>query len=138
MAFKNALLVISPYYHLVARYLEQGATDAFKAAGFNVDRIFVPGALELAPAIAAKKEKYGCFVALGCIQRGDTSHYDVVVRESAAGITLLTVNHGIAVGNGILTVENEWQALQRANPRYGDKGGEAARAALSLWSLINE
>ncbi|MFN8693316.1 MAG: 6,7-dimethyl-8-ribityllumazine synthase, partial [Holosporales bacterium] len=69
MAFKNALLVISPYYHLVARYLEQGATDAFKAAGFNVDRIFVPGALELAPAIAAKKEKYGCFVALGCIQR---------------------------------------------------------------------
>ena len=123
------------YAHLNDMLLE-GARGAIEAAGHTHETITVPGALELpgAIALAADSGKYDAYVALGVVIRGETYHFEIVAGESARGLMALTLD-GFAVGNGILTVENEAQALARARPDDKDKGGEAARAALAMLDL---
>jgi 6,7-dimethyl-8-ribityllumazine synthase len=123
------------YAHLNDMLLE-GARGAIEAAGHSHETITVPGALELpgAIALAAENGKYDAYVALGVVIRGETYHFEIVAGESARGLMALTMD-GLAVGNGILTVENEQQAIARANPRHANKGGGAAEAALALLNL---
>lgn len=130
----KVLIVVSPYYRDVAGALLAGARAEVEAWGATHETAEVPGALELAPAIAmaARKAEFDAFVALGCVVRGETSHYDTVCQESAHGLTLLGLQ-GTCVGNGILTVENLDQARVRAGEQ--DKGGGAAAAALHLLAL---
>jgi 6,7-dimethyl-8-ribityllumazine synthase len=113
-----------------------GARAALEAEGHTVEVLTVPGALEIpgAIALAAEADRYDAFVAIGVVIRGETYHFEIVAGESARAIMALTMD-GIAIGNGILTVENEAQALVRADPAHKDKGGEAARAALALLAL---
>lgn len=131
------LLVVAPYYRDIADLLQRGAESASVEAEATLDRVFVPGAFEIpgAIAMAARKKAYDGFVALGCVVRGETSHYDYVCGESARGLMDLTVREGLAIGYGILTVENIEQAQARADPARGDKGGEAVRAALAMAAL---
>ena len=123
------------YPHLNDMLLE-GARAAIEADGHEHETITVPGALELPGAIAltAKSGRYCAFVALGVVIRGETYHFEVVAEESARALMELTLQ-GFAIGNGILTVENEAQAIERADRKQGDKGGHAARAALALYDL---
>jgi 6,7-dimethyl-8-ribityllumazine synthase len=130
----HLLFVEANFYTHISDLLGEGASAAATAAGVTFDRMTVPGALEIpgAIALAAASGKYAAFVALGCVIRGETSHYDTVCAESARGIMDLTIRERLAIGNGILTVENEAQALARADMRQLDKGGGAVRAALAL------
>jgi len=123
------------YPHLNDMLLE-GARAAIEAAGHKHETISVPGALELPAAISltAKSGRFCAFVALGIVIRGETYHFEIVAGESARALMELTLQ-GFAIGNGILTVENEAQAIERADPKRGDKGGDAARAALALFNL---
>ena len=113
-----------------------GARAAIEAAGHAHETITVPGALEVpgAIALAAESGRYEAFVALGVVIRGETYHFEIVAGESARALMALTLD-GLAIGNGILTVENEDQALARARPDDKDKGGEAAKAALAMMAL---
>jgi 6,7-dimethyl-8-ribityllumazine synthase len=131
------LLVVSPYYRGVADMMGRGAEAVAEQAEATVDRIFVPGTFEIPAAIslAAKANLYDGFVALGCVVRGETSHYDYVCGESARGLMHLATVDGLAIGYGILTVENLEQAEVRADPARGDKGGEAVKAALSMVAI---
>lgn len=131
------LLVIAPYYRDTADQLQRGAEAVATEAGATLDRVFVPGAFEIpgAIALAARTKSYDGFVALGCVVRGETSHYDYVCGESARGLMELTTRKRLAIGYGILTVENLDQADERANPARGDKGGEATRACLAMIAL---
>ena len=136
------LIVEGRFYDDIGDMLLAGATAALAAAGASVDTIRVPGALEIPAAIAisidtaaAGGHPYGGAVALGCIMRGETYHFEVVCNESARGLMSLAVDRRFPVGNGILTVENEVQARVRADPARGDKGGEAVKAMLALWRL---
>lgn len=131
---KPFLLVIAPYYQEIGEMLINGATDAIYAAGHTAEMITVPGALEIpgAIAMAAKSERYSGFVALGCVIRGETTHYDTVCNESARGLQQLAIERYVAIGNGILTCETMAQATERADVKQGNKGGEAARAALRM------
>ena len=130
------LIVEARFYDHLNDMLVAGARDALRAAGHEVDVITVPGALEIpgAVALAAESGRYDAFVALGVVIRGETYHFEIVAGESARGIMALTMD-GVAIGNGILTVENEAQALVRADPAQKDKGGEAAKAAIALLAL---
>jgi 6,7-dimethyl-8-ribityllumazine synthase len=130
------LIVEARFYDHLNDMLIAGARTAFEAAGHHADVITVPGALELpgAIAIAAESGRYDGYVAIGVVIRGETYHFEIVAGESARGVMALTMD-GIAIGNGILTVENEAQALVRADPDQKDKGGEAAKAALALLEL---
>jgi len=123
------------YAHLNDLLLE-GARAAIEDAGHSHETITVPGALELPAAIAfaAESGRYDGFVALGVVIRGETYHFEVVSNESARGLMALALD-GLAIGNGILTVENEAQALTRARPTEKDKGGEAAKAAIAMLEL---
>jgi 6,7-dimethyl-8-ribityllumazine synthase len=123
------------YPHLNDMLLE-GARNAIESAGHRHETVTVPGALELPAAIslAAKSGRFCAFVALGVVIRGETYHFEIVSEESARALMDLTLD-GFAIGNGVLTVENEEQAIARADPGQGDKGGHAARAALSLYAL---
>ena len=123
------------YAHLNDMLLE-GARGAIEAAGHSHETIMVPGALELpgAIALAAESGRFDAYVALGVVIRGETYHFEIVAGESARGLMALTMD-GLAVGNGILTVENEAQAIARANPEHANKGGGAAEAALALLEL---
>lgn len=131
------LMVISPYYKGVADMMQRGAEAAAEEAKATLDRVFVPGAFEIpaAIALAAKTELYDGFLALGCVVRGETSHYDYVCGESARALMDLSVRKRLAIGYGILTVNTLAQAEERADPRRGDKGGESARAALAMVAL---
>ncbi len=134
----HLLLVEAPYYPHIAALLRQGAERAAAAAGASCETVSVPGAFEIPAAIALAAKAAGHFdgfVALGCVIRGETTHYDHVCQESARGIQELLSRDGLAVGFGILTVENEAQALTRAAPDGRDKGGEATRACLALIAL---
>jgi 6,7-dimethyl-8-ribityllumazine synthase len=131
MSELKVLIVEARFYDHLADLLLQGAQAALKKAGAEVDVITVRGALEVPGAIAMAGEHYDAFVALGVIIRGETYHFDVVANESARGILSLTME-GLCIGNGILTVENEAQALRRARKDELDKGGAAAEAALAL------
>lgn len=130
------LLVEARFYPALNDMLLAGARAAVEAAGHRHETLTVPGALELpgAIALAARSGRFCAFVALGVVIRGETYHFEIVSEESARGLMALTLQ-GFAIGNGILTVENEQQALVRADPAQGDKGGGAARAALALHAL---
>ena len=130
------LLVEARFYPHLNDMLLQGARGAIEAAGHKHETLTVPGALEIPGAIAraARSGRFCAFVALGIVIRGETYHFEVVSNESARGIMDLTLQ-GYAVGNGVLTVENEEQALVRCDPDQLDKGGAAAKAALALFEL---
>lgn len=130
------LIVEARFYAHLNDMLIAGARAALEAAGHEVEVLTVPGALEIpgAIALAAEADLYDGFVAIGVVIRGETYHFEIVAGESARAIMALTMD-GIAIGNGILTVENEAQALVRADPSQKDKGGEAAKAALALMAL---
>jgi len=130
------LIVVAPYYKDIADDLVAGARAVAAEAGAKVELIEVPGALEVPAAIAtaSRLSNFDGFVALGCVIRGETTHYDTVCNDSSRGLMLLGLD-GIAVGNGILTVENRAQALVRADPKGQNKGGGAAAAALHLVAL---
>ena len=130
------LIVEARFYPHLNDMLLAGARRAIEAAGHKHETLTVPGALELpaAIALAARSGKYCAFVALGVVIRGETYHFEVVSEESARGLMQLTLD-GFAIGNGILTVENDAQAIVRADPAQLDKGGHAAQAALALHDL---
>ena len=130
------LIVEARFYAHLNDMLVAGARGALEAAGHQVEVLTVPGALEVpaAIALAADSGRYDGFVAIGVVIRGETYHFEIVSNESARGIMALTLD-GLAIGNGILTVEDEAQALVRADPAQKDKGGEAAKAALALLDL---
>ena len=130
------LIVEARFYDHLNDMLVAGAKAALKAAGHQADVVTVPGALEIPGAIglADQSDLYDGYVAIGVVIRGETYHFEIVAGESARGIMALTMD-GVAIGNGILTVENEEQAIVRADPAQKDKGGEAAKAALALLAL---
>ncbi|KQR83649.1 6,7-dimethyl-8-ribityllumazine synthase [Sphingomonas sp. Leaf343] len=132
----HILIVEARFYDHLNDLLVAGARAAIEAAGHTHETVTVPGALEIpaAIALAAEADRYDGFVAIGVVIRGETYHFEIVAGESARGIMALTMD-GLAIGNGILTVENEAQALTRARPDEKDKGGEAAKAALALLDL---
>ncbi|WP_205479906.1 6,7-dimethyl-8-ribityllumazine synthase [Sphingomonas arenae] len=129
----RVLIAEARFYAHLNDMLLDGARKALEAAGHTHETITVPGALELPGAIALASDggEFDAYVALGVVIRGETFHFEIVAGESARGIMALTMD-GLPVGNGILTVENEQQAIVRADPAQGDKGGDAARAALAL------
>jgi len=134
----HILLVEAPYYTHITDELRRGAERALAAVGASHERVAVPGAFEIPGAIglvARANNRFDGFVALGCVIRGETTHYDHICSESARGLQDLAVREGLAIGFGILTVENEAQALVRASPDHRDKGGEAARACLAMIDL---
>jgi 6,7-dimethyl-8-ribityllumazine synthase len=130
------LIVEARFYDHLNDMLIDGAREALAAQDHEAEVLTVPGALEVpgAISIAADSGLYDGFVAIGVVIRGETYHFEIVAGESARGIMALTMD-GIAIGNGILTVENEEQALVRADPKQKNKGGEAAKAALALLEL---
>jgi 6,7-dimethyl-8-ribityllumazine synthase len=132
----RVLIVEARFYEHLNDLLLAGARAAIEGAGHSHETVTVPGALEVPAAIgmAAETGRYDAFVALGVVIRGETYHFEIVAGESARGIMALTLD-GLAVGNGILTVEDEAQALARARPDEKDKGGEAAKAALAMLAL---
>ena len=129
-------IVVAPYYKDIADNLVAGARAELSAVNADIQVIEVPGALEVPVAIgiADRKGDFDGFVALGCVIRGETTHYDTVCNDSSRGLTMLGLS-GVAVGNGILTVENYEQAAARADPEGQNKGGGAAAAALHLIAL---
>jgi 6,7-dimethyl-8-ribityllumazine synthase len=138
------LIVEARFYDDLADELLEGATQALKAFGADYDVVTVPGALEIPAAIAFAEEgghrpggsgAYDGYVALGTVIRGETYHFEIVSNESARGVMDLTTTRRLAIGNGILTVEDEAQAWARARQSEGDKGGGAARAALAMVAL---
>jgi len=134
MAKKPQILIVEArYYAHIANALLGGAQAALDAGGAEYERVEVPGAFEIpaAIALAAATNKYDGFLALGCVIRGETSHYELICAECARGIQDLAMK-GLAVGFGVLTVENERQAMARARKDKKDKGGEAARACLAM------
>jgi len=136
------LVVEARFYDDIADELLKGATRALERAGVAFDRISVPGSLEVPPAIAMALDAaeragkpYEGVVALGCVIRGDTIHFEIVSNESARGLMDLSIARRMPIGNGILTVDNDAQARMRASTTEADKGGDAARAALALVRL---
>ena len=137
------LIVEARFYEDIADALLVGATRALKEAGATSERVSVPGALEIAPAIAIAVDAaqrsgapYEGAVALGCVIRGETLHFEIVSQESARALLDLAVTRRFPIGNGILTVDTDAQAWSRARPDEADKGGDAARATLSLVRLV--
>jgi 6,7-dimethyl-8-ribityllumazine synthase len=137
------LIIEARFYDHLADALLEGATAALTAAGAEYEVVTVPGALEIPAVIALAEEgghrpagsRYDGYVALGTVIRGETYHFEIVANESARGLNDLAMSKKIAIGNGILTVENEAQALARARSAEGDKGGFAARACLTMVGL---
>jgi 6,7-dimethyl-8-ribityllumazine synthase len=136
------LLVEARFYEDISDELFKGATRALEVVGAVFDRVSVPGSLEIPPAITialdaaeAGGKPYEGVVALGCVIRGDTIHFEIVSFESSRGLMEISRTRGVPIGNGILTVDNDAQAWKRARVGEGDKGGEAARAALALVRL---
>jgi 6,7-dimethyl-8-ribityllumazine synthase len=134
------LIVEARFYDHIADALLTGAKAALEAAGAEAQVVSVPGALEIPGVIAMAEEgahrpagvRYDGYVALGCVIRGETYHFEIVAGESARGLMDLTIGRRLAIGNGILTVDTEAQALARARPDQADKGGGAARACLAV------
>ena len=139
----NVLLVCSPYYKIITENLIKGASEVLNSKSINFEIIYVPGALEIAPAIkhiSIKKNKtksFDGFIALGCVIRGETYHFEIVANESARSLCELTIKDLLPIGNGILTVENDKQAFDRSDPLKLNKGAGAALACLSLIDIKN-
>jgi 6,7-dimethyl-8-ribityllumazine synthase len=144
-AKKNILIVQSVFYEKISEMLLKGATKEITQSGNTYEVITVPGVFEIPAAIAIAKDKkqrlftsynrYDGFVALGCVIRGQTSHSDYVCNESARGLSELALKEKLAIGYGILTVENEAQALERADSNKKDKGGFAAYTCIQMMAL---
>ena len=130
------LIVQADFYTEIAAAQKQGAIARLEAVGASYEVVSVPGALEIPAAIAIAAAQNPCpydgFVALGCVIRGETTHYETVCTESCRGLMDLAIKRHLAIGNGILTVENSEQAWERADINRRDKGGDAARAALEM------
>lgn len=140
----HIMIVEAPYYAHIADELARGAIAALEAAGASFERFTVPGAFEIPAAIrlaveaqsrGTRRLRFDGYLALGCVIRGETTHYDYVCSESARGLQDLALQYSLAIGFGILTVENEAQALARAEVGRRDKGAEAARACLAMIEL---
>lgn len=131
------LIVTANFYEDISQMLLDGAIAELKKGGHSFQKITVPGALEIPATIsyAADTEQYDGFLALGCVIRGETSHYDIVANESARGISELAVNLNLAIGNGILTVENKEQAIVRADPKQRNKGAFIAQTAIRMATI---
>ncbi len=141
---RHIMIVEARYYAHIADELAKGAIAALDAAGASYERFAVPGAFEIPAAVrfaveaqarGAREARFDGFLALGCVIRGETTHYDYVCGESAGGLQRLALQHGLAIGFGILTVENEAQALARARVDKKNKGAEAANACLAMIEL---
>ena len=138
----RVLVIASPYYEKITSHLVAGAADVFAANSCNFDRIDVPGALEIPQALrqavdagligGSGKTRYAGAIALGCVIRGETSHYDIVCNNANHWLMESVIHHSIPFGNAILTVDTEAQALARARGGAAGKGGDAARACLNL------
>lgn len=138
----RALIIEARFYDDIGDMLLEGAKATFAKRGFEADVISVPGVLEIAPALAmsltsARRNDlpYQVFAVLGCVIRGETYHFEIVANEGNRAVVDLQVANRLALGNGILTVENRDQAVVRADPRGKDKGGDAAAAAITLYDL---
>jgi 6,7-dimethyl-8-ribityllumazine synthase len=140
----HIMMIEARYYAHIADELAKGAIAALDAAGASYERFTVPGAFEIPAAIrfaieaqarGAREARFDGYVALGCVIRGETTHYDYVCAESARGLQHLALKHTVAIGFGVLTVENEAQALARARADRKNKGGEAANACLAMVEL---
>ena len=132
------LIVEARFYADIAEAQLAGAKSVLSAAGASYEQVAVPGALEIPVAIAmaaASQQHFDGYVALGCVIRGETTHYETVCSESARGLMDLAITKNLAIGNGILTVEDRAQAWERADAAQKDKGGDAVRAAVSLAAL---
>lgn len=133
----HIMIVEARFYDDVSDMLLDGTKAALEKAGMGYEIFEVPGALEIPTAIAMGREtgKFDGYIALGCVIRGETSHYDVVANESARGLTDLSLKHGLVIGNGILTCDTKEQAIVRADPAQKDKGGFAVKALTSLLDI---
>ena len=140
----HVLIVESPYYQDIAEALATGAIAELERTGATHDRVSVPGAFEIPAAIrcaivggdiSSGRRRYDAYIALGCVIRGETSHYDHICSECTRGLMDLSVRHAIALGFGVLTCENREQAWARASVNEGNKGAAAARAALAMAKL---
>lgn len=131
----KVLIIEARYYAEINDMLLAGAKAALDEAGVKHDVLTVPGALEIPAALKWTHDQYDAFIVLGCVIRGETTHYDIVCNESARGVYKLVLKKDIALGNGILTVENDEQAYARADMKRKNKGGEAAKAALHMLAL---
>ena len=127
-------VVVSPYYLEISRNLISGAMKVISDYNIASEMIEVDGALEIPGAISLAQKHFEGFVALGCVIRGETSHFEIVSQNSAQGLMKLSTQ-GLCIGNGIITVENVQQALKRSDPNDKDKGGDAARAVIGLMLL---
>ena len=134
----HIMIVEARFYEDIADYLLQGASAALEGAGATYETFTVPGALEIPAVVKMGKDKFDGFIALGCVIRGETAHYDVVSGESARALMDLSINHDLPIGNGILTCETGEQAHVRADPAQKNKGADAANAALVLLSIKNK
>ena len=140
---KQVLLVCSPYYKDITSNLIKGASDFLKLNSVDYKVLNVPGALEIASAIkleldkSIKKQIFDGYIALGCVIRGETYHFEIVANESSRALTDLTLNYSIPIGNGVLTVSNMDQAIKRSDPDQLNKGADAALACLSLIKIKN-
>ena len=141
---KNVCIVVSNYYKEISNGLEIGAIKFCNENSIEYKKIYVPGALEIGPAIKILSNSkhittgntyYDGFIALGCVIRGETSHFDIVINESARAITNLSLDYSLIIGNGILTVENKQQAIERSNDNENNKGYHAALACSVLIDL---
>lgn len=133
----TVLIVVSGFYEDIAEELARGAVAELKAAGASYERVNVPGTFEIPAAIrlAIDTGRYDGYVALGCVIRGETTHFDYICSESARGLGELALQHGVALGYGILTTEDREQAQRRASAAEKNKGGDAARACLAMIAL---
>ena len=140
---KKVLLVCSPYYKNITSNLIKGASDLLEANSVDYNILNVPGALEIAPAIklvldkSLKNPSFDGFVALGCVIKGETYHFEIVANESSRALTDLSINYSTPIGNGILTVSDKDQAIKRSDPYQLNKGAGAALACLSLINIKN-
>ena len=140
---RKVLLVCSPYYKNITNNLIEGASNVLKSKSIDFNILNVPGALEIAPAIklildkSLKKTLFDGFVALGCVIKGETYHFQIVANESARALSDLSINYSIPIGNGILTVSNKDQAIKRSDPLQFNKGADAVLACLSLINIKN-
>ena len=136
----HLLVVDAPYYSEISRSLLDGVEEKLASAGATYEYVAVPGVLEIPAAVAmaiGSEKNFDGYIVIGCVIRGETTHYDIVANESARALMNLVVEHGLALGNGIQTVENEAQAWARAKIDEKNKGGGAAQAALEMIALKN-
>ena len=133
---KGKVLVLEARFHEnITEMLAAGATAVLEKSGIKYERLPVPGSFELPGAIKFALNMYDGFVALGCVIRGETSHYEYVCAESVRGLMALSIEHNVAIGFGVLTCDTEEQAIRRADPKQLDKGGDAALACLRMMDL---